>query len=202
LYFGKPVYTAGFYYESSIWPKYNKYFQMKQSVLNNRKRWSTGIAIYQLIGSITMIIFLVSIIMSQEVSAGMIFALIPMSALCLVSLMAGILYFFKGNELRFFTLSKLNFCAQILQFTLPGFIFRFYYGPYLAFGFDGDPSFRLKFETLSANFGFSIGATSGETLVLINCIPLIPLIILRWIERNKTVSPEFETSFADAPQQE
>lgn len=177
-------------------------FIMKNSVLNNRKRWSTGIAIYQLLGSLAMIIFLISIIMSQEVSGGMIFALIPISALCLVSLMAGILYFVKGNELRFFTLSKLNLCAQTIQFTLPGFIFRFYYGPYLALGFDGDPSFRLKFETLTANFGFSIGSTGEETLVLINCIPIFLLIVLRWIERNKTASPEFETAFAEAPQQE
>jgi hypothetical protein len=190
MYFGKPVNMTGF-----------SYF-MKQQILNNRKRWLLGIAIYQLAGAVTMIIFLISILMGQEVSAGLIFAIIPMGALSLVSLLAGVLYFSKGNEIRFFTLSKLNFCAQIIQLSLPGFVFRFYYGPYLAAGFDGDPSFRLMFETLSANFGFTIGSSDEEMMVLFNLIPLIPLIILRWIERNKIVSPSFETSFLEEPQQE
>ena len=176
--------------------------RFKQVVLDNKRRWGMGIAIYQLVGAFTMVILLITLLQGQEVSGGLIFAIIPMGALSLVSLMAGILYFFKRNEIRFFTLSKLNFCAQIIQLTVPGFAYWFYFGPYLAVGFDGDPSLRIKFETLSANFGFHIGGANEETLVVFNLIPLIPLMVLRWIERNKIVSPEYETSFIEEPQQE
>jgi hypothetical protein len=176
---------------------------MKKHVLRNRKRWLTGIAIYQLLGGLVMLIFLFSILSGQQISAGVVLAVIPMVALSLVSLFAGLLYFFKGKEIRFYTLSKLNFCAQLLQLAIPpGFTYRFYYGPYLALGLDTDHMFTIKFETLTANFGFSFGGQDEGLLLMFNCIPLLILIILRWIERNKIESPEFEDSFIEGPQQE
>jgi len=153
-----------------------------------------GIAIYQIVGS--LVIFLLIYLYVNEITPGVIFALIPILSVCLVSLMAGIFFFFKKQELRFFTLSKLNFCIQILQLSLPGFAFIFYYGPYLGIGVDGDPSFRLKFEMLTANFSFRIGETE-EHYVLFNLVPLIPLMALRWIERNPVTAPALENSFID-----
>ncbi|MBO9201187.1 MULTISPECIES: hypothetical protein [Niastella] len=176
---------------------------MKKHVLKYRKRWLTGIAIYQLLGGLVMLILLFSILMGQEVSPGVILAIIPMVALSLVSLIAGIMHFIKGNEVRFYTLSKLNFCAQLLQLAIPpGFTYRFYYGPYLAVGVDTDRMFTIKFETLTANFGFSFGTQDEGLLVMLNCIPLFMLIVLRWIERNKIASPEFEGAFIEGSQQE
>jgi hypothetical protein len=176
---------------------------MKKHILKYRKRWLTGIAIYQLLGGLVMLILLFSILSGQEVSAGVVLAVIPMVALSLVSLFAGILYFFKKNEIRFYTLSKLNFCAQLFQLAIPpGFTYRFYYGPYLALGVDTDRMFTIKFETLTANFGFSFGSQDEGLLVMLNCIPLLILIILRWVERNKEVSPEFENSFIEGSQEE
>jgi hypothetical protein len=155
-----------------------------------------------LVGGLVMLILTITIFGSQEVSGGVIFAISPIIALILVSLMAGILYFVKGNEVRFFTLSKINFCSQLIQLAIPpGFSFGFYYGPYLTIGIDGH-AVAIKYEMLTANFGFSIGNPIEKLMVLFNLIPLFILIILRWIERNKTASPEFENTFAEGPQQE
>ena len=176
---------------------------MKKHILRNKKRWLTGIAIYQLLGGLVMLILLFTILGRQEVSAGVVLAVIPMVALSLVSLFAGVLYFFKKNEIRFYTLSKLNFCAQLLRLAIPpGFTYCYYYGPYLALGIDTDRMFTIKFEMLTANFNFSFGGQDEGLLIMLNCVPLLILIILRWIERNKTEPTEFDDSFLNGPKQE
>jgi hypothetical protein len=168
--------------------------RFKQFVLNNRKGWGMGIAIYQLIGALVMFLLMYSNI--AVFSAGVVLVLIPLVGITLTGFIAGIMYFIKGYTLRFFTLSKLNFCFQILQLSVQGFAFIYYYGPYLAVGFGGDYFFNIKFELLTANFSLRLGNTA-EQFVFINLIPLIPILALRWIERNPVVSPEFENSFAE-----
>jgi hypothetical protein len=135
-----------------------------------------------------------------EFSAGVVLVMIPLVGITLTGFVAGILYFIKGYTLRFFTLSKLNFCFQLLQLSVKGFAFAFYYGPYLAVGFDGDAFFRINFEMLTANFSLRLGATEQQ-FVSINLIPLIPILALRWIERNPVASPEFESSFIEEQNQ-
>src|SRR5689334_5409068 len=110
--------------------------KFKQFVLKNRKGWGLGIAIYQLIGS--LVVFLLMYLNIPELNAGIVLALIPLIGITLTGFVASIVYFMKGYTLRFFTLSKLNFCFQILLLSVKGFAFAFYYGPYLAIGFDGD----------------------------------------------------------------
>lgn len=154
-----------------------------------------GLAIYQIIGSLVTIFLIVTIV--KNINAGVVLALIPIVAWSLVSLCAGIVYFIKGNELRFYTLSKLNFCFQLIRLSVPGFAFTFFYGPYLAAGFDfNDHTFVVKFETLTANFDFRIGQTE-EYHVLCNLVALFLLLSLRWIERNPVVDKENENAFGD-----
>jgi hypothetical protein len=168
--------------------------KFKQFVLKHRRGWGLGIAIYQLIGS--LVIFLLMYLNIKMLSAGVILVLIPLVGITLTGFVASIIYFIKGYTLRFFTLSKLNFCFQILQLSVKGFAFAFYYGPYLAIGFDSDVFFRIKFEMLTANFGLRLGETE-EQFVFINLIPLIPILALRWIERNPVEVTEFEHSFLE-----
>jgi hypothetical protein len=153
-----------------------------------------GIAIYQLIGALVMFLLMYSNI--PVFSAGVVFVMIPLVGITLTGFIAGIVYFVKGYTLRFFTLSKLNFCFQLLQLSVHGFAFKYYYGPYLAAGFGGDYFFNIKFELLTANFALRFGGTN-EQFVFINFIPLIPILALRWIERNPVLSPEFENSFVE-----
>ena len=171
--------------------------RFKQFVLKNRRGWGLGIAIYQLIGS--LVIFLVMYLNIQVLSAGVVLVLIPLVGITFTGFVASIIYFVKGYTLRFFTLSKLNFCFQMLQISVTGFAFAFHYGPYLAVGFDSDFFFRIKFETLTANFSLRIGATE-EQFVFINLIPLIPILALRWIERNPVEVTEFDNSFLEEQQ--
>jgi hypothetical protein len=173
--------------------------KFKQFVLNNRRGWGLGIAIYQLIGS--LIIFLLMFLNIHELSAGVILVLIPLIGITLTGFIASIVYFVKGYTLRFFTLSKLNFCFQMLQLSVSGFAFAFYYGPYLAIGFDGDAFFRIKFEMLTANFALRLGETE-EQYALINLIPLIPILALRWVERNPVEVTEYENSFLEEQREE
>jgi len=172
---------------------------MKKFVLNHRKRWTLSIAIFQLLGALVSLYLIFTVVANNGISFAVVFAVLPILGITLVSLFAGIFYFIKGekNELRFFTLSKLNFCVHFLQLAVPGFAFIYYYGPYLAFGFDGDFSFLLRFQTLTINFAFSIGSTDGEHEVLFNIIPIIPLLALRWIERNPVESPDPEKAFVE-----
>lgn len=171
--------------------------RFKQFVLKNRKGWGLGIAIYQLLGS--LVIFLLMYLNIPELNAGIVFVLIPLIGITLTGFIASIVYFIKGYTLRFFTLSKLNFCFQMLQISVKGFAFAFYYGPYLAIGFDSELFFRVKFEMLTANFGLRFGETQ-EQFVFINLIPLIPILALRWIERNPVEVSEFENSFLEEQQ--
>lgn len=171
--------------------------KFKQFVLKNRKGWGLGIAIYQLIGS--LVIILLMYLNIQVLTAGVILVLIPLVGITLTGFVASIIYFVKGYTLRFFTLSKLNFCFQMLQISVAGFAFAFYYGPYLAIGFDSDIFFRIKFEALTANFSLRLGETE-EQFVFINLIPLIPILALRWIERNPVEVTEFEDSFLEEQQ--
>lgn len=168
--------------------------KFKQFVLKNRKGWGLGIAIYQLIGS--LVVFLLMYLNIPELNAGIVLALIPLIGITLTGFVASIVYFMKGYTLRFFTLSKLNFCFQILLLSVKGFAFAFYYGPYLAIGFDGDAFFRIKFEMLTAKFALQFGG-SEEQFVFINLVPLIPILALRWVERNPVEVSEFEDSFLE-----
>lgn len=168
--------------------------QFKRFVLNNRKGWGMSIALYQLLGA--LVVFLLMYLNISELSAGVVIVLIPLIGITLTGFIAGILYLIKGYTLRFFTLSKLNFCFQLLQLSVWGFGFGFYYGPYLALGFDSESFFRIKFEMLTANFNLRIGETT-EQVVLINLIPLIPILALRWLERNPIDATEFENSFLE-----
>jgi hypothetical protein len=168
--------------------------RFKQFVLNNRRGWGMGIAIYQLLGSV--VIFLLMYFNITELSIGVLLVLVPLVGITLTGFTAGVLYFIKGYTLRFFTLSKLNFCFQLLQLSVSGFAFLFYYGPYLAVGFDSESFFRIKFEMLTANFSLRLGETE-EQFGLINLIPLIPVLALRWIERNPVASPALEDSLID-----
>jgi len=169
---------------------------MKKSILKRRKRWGTGIAVYEILGGLVSIILICRLV--TTLTPGVIFALIPLLAMCLVSLVAGVLFFVKGNELRFFTLSKLNFCLQLLSISIPpGFVFTFYYGPYLAFGFGDDFHFLAKFELLTSNVAFLIGGTEPH-YVLLDLVPLFLLLMLRRIEKAPTVtSPELENAFVE-----
>jgi hypothetical protein len=171
--------------------------RFKKNVLNNRRGWGLGIAIYQLIGS--LVIFLVMFLNIQQLSAGVLLALIPLIGITLTGFIASIIYFVKGYTLRFFTLSKLNFCFQLLQLSVSGFAFAFHYGPYLAVGLEGDSLFSMKFEMLTANFSLQFGETE-EQFGLINLIPLIPILALRWVERNPVEVTQFENSFLEEPQ--
>lgn len=171
--------------------------KFKQFVLKHRKGWGLGIAIYQLIGS--LVIFLLMFLNIQIVTTGVVFVLIPLIGITLTGFIASFIYFTKGYTLRFFTLSKLNFCFQMLQISVTGFAFAFYYGPYLAIGFDSELFFRIKFEMLTANFALRIGETE-EQFVFINLIPLIPILALRWVERNPVEVSEFENSFLEEQQ--
>jgi hypothetical protein len=178
------------------------FFIMKKHILAHRRAWSKGIAIYEILGGIVALIFIYRIL-SNDINAGLILVLIPILGLSLASLFAGIFFFIKGNELRFYTLSKLNFCSHLLQLAVPGFKFIFYYGPFLAIGFDGDYNFVMQFETLTMNFALQIG-NAEEYYVTLNLIAILPLIILRWIERNPPgKDAELEKAFMeDLPQQE
>jgi len=168
---------------------------MKKFVLNHRKQWCIGLSVYQILGALVAIIFLLSIV-KNNMYPGVIIVLIPIATICIVSLLAGVL-FFRGNESRFFTLSKVSFWVQILQLSLGGFGFIFYYGPYLAVGFDNDSKFLMKFESLSCNFSIELGDTS-EQYVLLNLVPVFLLITLRWLQRNPIVSsPELENAFVE-----
>ena len=158
---------------------------MKKFVLANRKVFGISIAIYEILGGIIGLGFVYSLI-NEETSVGTILIIImPIVALYLVSLMAGVFYFWKGNEWRFYFLSKLNLCFQVIQLVLAGVSFMFYYGPYLAIGFDGEYNFHMKLEPLTLNFFVRFGDTESQ-FIMINVIPIVLLIILRWMERNAT----------------
>src|SRR5688572_23862053 len=110
---------------------------MKQNVLKNRKTLLTIIALYQIIGSAVMFYLLYSVV-GPDSHAGQYFALSPLLILTLISLFAGVFYFAFGERTRFFLLSKLNFCLHIIQISVAGFAFAFYYGPHLSIGMNGD----------------------------------------------------------------
>jgi hypothetical protein len=171
--------------------------RFRQFVLNNRRGWGIGIAIYQLLGS--LVILLLMFLNIQELSAGVVLVLIPLIGITLTGFIAAVIYFVKGYTLGFFTLSKLNFCFQMLQLSVSGFAFAFYYGPYLAIGFGADSLFHIKFEMLTANFSLQFGETE-EQYGLINLIPLIPILALRWVERNPVEVTEYENSFLEEQQ--
>jgi hypothetical protein len=168
---------------------------MKKFVLKNIRAWSMTIAIYQIAGAIAMMLVIAFNIKVLGV-ATFIF-LMPIFGLCLVSLMAGISYIQK-NERRFFVLSKINFWAQTIQFSLVIVGFAYYYGPYLYIGIGGG-GFKLGLEFLTAFFNVNIN--SGEHFyLLVNAIPLFFLRALKWIERNP-VTTELENAFEDSTPQ-
>lgn len=154
-------------------------------------------AIYQLIGSIAMVLVLVFNLDFGTLTPVAFLYLAPMIGLCVVSLLAGISYFTK-NERRFLLLSKINFWAQTVQLSIAGFGFAYYYGPYVYFGIGGR-GFKAGFELLTAYFNFSIGSTDGFYLI-VNAVPIFFLQALKWIGR-KPVPAELEHAFEEeAPQ--
>lgn len=160
---------------------------MKLWVLKNRRPILMIIAIYQFIGGLIGI-WLIYSIASPGVNAGFVLAVIPIVALILCSLFAGIFYFFKGETTRFFLLSKINFIAQMIQFTVAGIKFTFYYGAYFTIGLNQDHilAFTMGYELVE--FAMSFG-TFDFYYLYINLVPLIPLAILRWCERNPAKDP-------------
>jgi hypothetical protein len=161
---------------------------MKQFVLRNRKAFGIGIAIYNLLGGIAGLILLYTILDSNT-SVGTYIVISPIIALYIVSLLSGIFYFRQRQQWRFYFLSKLTLCMQVIQLTVAGFAFIFYYGPYLAIGFDGEPNFLLSFQTLTINFLIQFGDVELQSFK-INLIPVLLLIILRWLERNPVLINE------------
>jgi hypothetical protein len=107
----------------------------------------------------------------------------PFIALYIVSLCAGIFYWIKGQEWRFYFLSLLNFCAQVLQFVVAGISFKYYYGLYLAIGFNDEPNLVIRFESLTLNYLIQFGE-AHITEVMIYPLPILFIIILRWMEKN------------------
>src|SRR5688572_15423570 len=103
---------------------------MKQFVLKNRKIFLAIISIFQIAGSLVMF-YLMFRAVRPDSHAGQYFALFPLLIINVISLFAGVFYFIYGERTRFFLLSKLNFCLQIIQFSVNGFKYSYYYGPYL-----------------------------------------------------------------------
>lgn len=163
-------------------------------MLDNRRGILLTIAIYQALGGL-LAAFLMFNLLPPDVHAGVILVLIPIAAICLISFFAGIVYFFKGETTRFFLLSKLNFCFQIIQFSLVGLTYYFNYGFYLTAGMDGNYTFIGGVGLSAAMFGVKLGPTDYSFFQL-NLFPLIPLIILRWAERNPKQDPT-DLLFAD-----
>ena len=166
-------------------------FSMKKFVLRNYRGFSMFLAIYQIAGAIAMLLVIAFNIKVFDVIT--LLFLLPIIGLCLVSLAAGISYIQK-NDRRFFILSKINFWAQTVQFSLVVFGFAFYYGPYLYIGIGGG-GFKVGLELLTAFFNVNIN--SGENFyLLVNAIPIFFLRTLRWLERIP-VATELENAFQE-----
>jgi hypothetical protein len=131
---------------------------------------------------------------SHGLSAGQILALIPILAITLISLFAGVLHFFN-KKIQFYTLSKLNFCLQIIQLSTGGIKYYFYYGAYLTAGLYRDGAFNLELGFNLVDFAVQLGEMDDRFFAL-NLFPFIPLIILRWAERNPSPEP-FEKTFTE-----
>jgi hypothetical protein len=168
---------------------------MKQFVLKNRKAFMMAIAIYQVLGGLMCLWLLYNI-----ASPGAIFIGLPIIALILISLFAGIFYFFNGESMRFFLLSKINFCAQLVQFSLAGIKFAFLYGFYLIVGADSNGEFQLYLGVKLAEFAIRLGNNDYQFFIL-NLFPLLPLIMLRWAERNPAIDPAETFLTEDEPVQ-
>jgi hypothetical protein len=155
--------------------------RMKKFVVDNSKAFSIFLAIYTLLGGLTGLWLIYSLV-DENTGLGSYIVILPIAALYFVSLLGGIFYFVQSQRWRFYFLAKLVLCCQVIQLAVTGFTFYFYYGPYLALGFlEGDGGV-FKFETLTATFGVRFGDVETQG-VLINVVPILLLIILRWIER-------------------
>jgi hypothetical protein len=155
---------------------------MKKFILANPKVFGTILAVYTILGGVVGLLLIYSLI-NEETTLGNYIVIVPIAILYLISVFAGVFYFWKQQRQRFYFLTKLILCFQVLQIVVKGFAYTFYYGPYLAIGFDGEPNFQLKFESLTLNFFVHFGDTETQSF-MVNLVPIILLIILRWLERN------------------
>ena len=148
-------------------------------------------AIYQIAGAIAMLLVIAFNI--GAFGATVVF-LLPIIGFCLVSLLAGIAYFQK-NDHRFFILSKINFWAQTVQFSIALFGFAYYYGPYLYIGIREGGNFSVGLEVLTAYFNVRIYSPDNFSL-FVNAISIVFLQALRWIEKNPARA-ELEKAFEE-----
>ncbi|HEX6180325.1 MAG TPA: hypothetical protein VFZ47_03720 [Chitinophagaceae bacterium] len=162
---------------------------MKSFILNHRKRFLQGFAIYQIVGGIAGILMLYFLYWSQgaAVIVGTMFVIAPFVALYLISIYAGYCYF-KGRMTRFYVLTFFLLWLQVFQFTIPGFKFGFYYGPYLAIGTNSDLQFFMNFNTLTVNFNIALMSPTGFAL-MINFIPVAFLSIISLIKNAPEPDP-------------
>lgn len=156
---------------------------MKEFVLTHRKFFSIFLAVYVMLGGLFGLYLIFSII-NTDTGLGAYLMIIPIAALYLVSLLGGIFYFVGPQRWRFYFLAKLALCFQVIQLAVKGFSFLFYYGPYLALGVREDDGIVLKFESLGLSFNATLGEVEIQG-VMINLVPILLLIILRWLERGE-----------------
>ena len=158
-----------------------------------------AIAIYQVLGGIVGLLLYYDIV-SRGVNAGFILAMIPIVSLLLVSFFAGIFYFFSGECGKFYLLSKLNFCAQMIQFGLAGIKFLYLYGFYIILGADEAANIQAVAGFKLSEYAVRLGNVDHHFFNL-NLFPLIPLIMLRWAERNPEKDPAETFLTEDEPVQ-
>jgi hypothetical protein len=170
--------------------------RMKKFVVDNSKAFSIFLAIYILLGGLTGFYLIYSLV-DENTGLGSYIVIIPIAALYLVSLLGGIFYFVQSQRWRFYFLAKLVLCCQVIQLAVTGFTYYFYYGPYLALGFLEGDGLMFKFETLTCAFGVRFGNVETQGL-MINAMPILLLIILRWIERaEKAPAMEVPENFLE-----
>jgi len=151
-------------------------------LIRNRKPILAGIAIYQLLGSALQFYLLYQFV-GPGMHLGNYVALLPMLCISFISLLAGACYFIYGERYRFYLLSTINFCLQIVQLSVPGFKFAFYCLLYLGVAIDHNYSLQVDFDFFSAFMSFSLNNPEFQFFKL-NLVPLVPLLLLRWLEKN------------------
>lgn len=155
--------------------------RMKKFVVAHSKAFGIFLSIYILLGGLTGL-WLIYTLVDENTGLGSYIVIVPIAAIYLVSLLGGIFYFVRSQRWRFYFLAKLVLCCQVIQLAVTGFTYYFYYGPYFAPGFWEGDGLIFKFESLTATFGVRFGDVETQGF-MINLVPILLLIILRWIER-------------------
>ena len=163
---------------------------MKSFILDNRKRFLQALAIYQILGGISLIILMIQSYSSLGGVAMLVIMLMlaPMFGLCLLFIYAGYCYF-RGRTSRFYLLTYFNLWLQVFQVTIPTILsFKYYYGPYLGIGIDGELDLLFRFEMLTSYFKVGIMTAAGFEL-MINFVPIGLLSIVSLIEKAPAPDP-------------